>query len=66
MPLTIELSAANGMFFLNFMQYFREDDYFSLFVRQLREAGIDFEERSVTAALYPRIELGALAHPREG
>ena len=56
-PLTIELSAINGYFFLNFMQFFHEDDYFSAFVSQLRENNIDYDVLDLMDANYPRVEL---------
>jgi hypothetical protein len=56
-PLTVEMSAVNGYFFLNFIQYFREADYFSAFVRQLRHNGIDYDVLNVTEARWPGIEL---------
>ncbi|MBP5165693.1 MAG: hypothetical protein ILP09_00365 [Oscillospiraceae bacterium] len=56
-PLTVEMSALHGSFFLNFIQYFRETDYFSAFIGQLRQNGIDYDVLNVTEALYPRIEL---------
>ena len=56
-PLTIELSALNGYFFLNFMQFFHEDAYFSAFVRQLRENNIDYDVLDLLDANYPRVEL---------
>jgi hypothetical protein len=51
------MSAVNGYFFLNFIQYFREADYFSAFVRQLRHNGIDYDVLNVTEARWPGIEL---------
>ena len=56
-PLTVELSAVNGYFFLNFIQFFREEDYFRVFVRQLRQNNIDYDVLDVTEARYPRITL---------
>lgn len=56
-PLTVELSAVNGYFFMNFIQYFREQDYFDRFIRQLRQNGIDYDVLDVTEAKYPRIEI---------
>lgn len=56
-PLTIEMSAMNGYFFLNFMQYFDETDYFRTFIRQLRENDIDYDVLNLTEARYPRVEL---------
>lgn len=56
-PLTIELSAVNGYFYVDFIQYFRESDYFSMFVRQFRQNNIDYDVLDVTDARYPRIHL---------
>ncbi len=56
-PLTIEMSAVNGCFFINFLQFFRERDYFDAFTRQLDQNGIDYEVLSSGEALYPRMEL---------
>ena len=59
-PLTVEVSAVNGYFFLNFIQYFQESDYFDMFVRQLRQNELNYDVLNVTDARYPRMEL-----PRE-
>lgn len=56
-PLTIELSAVNGYFFLNFIQFFREEDYFLTFTRQFRQNSIDYEVLDVIEARYPQITL---------
>ena len=56
-PLTIEMSAMNGYFFLNFIQYFNETDYFRDFIGQLRENDIDYDVLNMTEARYPRVEL---------
>ncbi|MBQ6540053.1 MAG: hypothetical protein IJL71_03405 [Oscillospiraceae bacterium] len=56
-PLTVEMSAMNGYFFLNFIQYFRETDYLTMFIRQLRMNNIDYDVLNVTEARYPRVEL---------
>ncbi len=56
-PLTVEMSAVNGWFFLNFIQFFEESDYFTAFIRQLRQNGIDYDVLNVTEARYPRVEL---------
>ena len=55
--LTVEMSAMNGYFFLNFIQYFREEDYFMAFIRELRKNDIDYDVLNVTEARYPRAEL---------
>lgn len=56
-PLTIELSAVNGFFFLNFMQYFREEDYLQAFIRELRSHEIECELLHVTETRWPGISL---------
>lgn len=56
-PLTIEMSAVNRYFFVNFIQFFEERDYFLAFLRQLRENDIDYDVLDVKEARYPRIEL---------
>ena len=56
-PLTIEMSAANGYFFLNFIQYFKETEYLDMFIRQLRSNDIDYDVLNVTEAGYPFITL---------
>ena len=59
-PLTIELSAVNGYFFLNFIQFFREEEYFSTFIGELYRNNIDYEVLGVGEANYPRIDLDQL------
>ncbi len=56
-PLTVEMTAMNGFFFLNFIQFFHEEDYFNAFTRQLCENDIEYELLRVTEAAFPRIEL---------
>lgn len=56
-PLTVEMSAVNGYFFLNFIQYFHEEDYFKTFVSQLRKNNIDYDVLDVTEARYPSVEI---------
>ena len=56
-PLTIEVSAMTGYFFLNFIQYFHEEDYFSQFVRQLRKNDVEYDVLNVTKASFPLVEL---------
>ena len=56
-PLTIEMSAVNGFFFINFIQYFKETDYYYAFLQQLRENEIDYDVLNMTEARYPDIEL---------
>ena len=55
-PLTLELSAVNGNFYVNFMQYFDEDLYFDAFVRELRENNINYDVLYLTHANYPGME----------
>ncbi len=56
-PLTVEMSAINGFFFLNLIQFFHEEDYFNAFTRQLSRNNIDYELLRVTEAAFPAIEL---------
>lgn len=56
-PLTVELSALGGYFFLNFIQFFHERDYFSTFVRQFRQNNIAYDVLNMTKARYPLVEL---------
>lgn len=42
-PLTLELSAINGSFYVNFMQFFETDDYLKAFIQQLRDVGINYD-----------------------
>jgi hypothetical protein len=56
-PLTIEMSALHGYFFLNFIQYFAEDDYVSMFIRKLRENNITYDVLNEAQARFPRVEL---------
>ena len=57
-PLTIEMTAVNGYFFLNFIQYFQEYDYFRMFVKQIRDNNINYDVLNVTEARYPSVCLG--------
>ena len=57
-PLTVEMSAMTGYFFLNFIQFFHEEDYFSQFVRQLRQNNVDYDVLNVTEARFPLVDLG--------
>ncbi len=54
-PLTLEISALNGYFFINFMQYFREEEFFRELLRQLQENGISYDVLETAEARYPRI-----------
>ncbi len=56
-PLTVEMSALHGYFFINFIQYFKEYDYFSMFLDQLRQNDIDYDVLNVVEARYPRVQI---------
>ncbi|MBQ3864378.1 MAG: hypothetical protein II781_00855 [Clostridia bacterium] len=55
-PLTIEMSAINGYFFINFIQDFLEMDYFNQFILQLREHQINYDVLNRYFAQYPLLE----------
>ena len=42
-PLTLELSAVNGSFYVNFMQFFDSETYLNAFIQQLRENDINYD-----------------------
>ncbi len=52
-PLTLELSAMNGSFYVNFMQYFEEDCYLKAFIEELRENNIDYDVLYQEDTKYP-------------
>ncbi len=52
-PLTLELSAVNGSFYVNFLQYFEEQDILDAFIGQLREGGINYDVLYQETARYP-------------
>ena len=52
-PLTLELSAMNGSFYVNFMQYFENDCYLNAFIRELRENEIDYDVLYQEKTKYP-------------
>ena len=52
-PLTLELSAMNGSFYVNFMQYFPEDCYLKAFIRELRENNINYDVLYQEDTKYP-------------
>lgn len=52
-PLTLELSAVNGSFYVNFMQFFEEDAYLRAFIAQLRESGINYDVLYQEQTKYP-------------
>ena len=56
-PLTIEMVSMNGCIVLNFIQYFTEMEYFSLFVKQLRDNNINYNVLRQEKALYPLLEM---------
>ncbi len=56
-PLTIEMVSMNGTIVLNFIQYFPELEYFSLFVKQLRDNKINYNVLRQEKALYPYIQI---------
>lgn len=51
--LTLELSAVNGSFYVNFMQFFEEDAYLRAFIGQLRENGINYDVLYQEQTKYP-------------
>ena len=53
MPLTLELSAVNGSFYVNFMQFFEGDTYLRAFIRQLRENNINYDVLYQEQTKYP-------------
>ncbi len=52
-PLTLELSAMNGSFYVNFMQYFGDECYLNAFIRELRENGVDYDVLYQEDTKYP-------------
>ena len=56
-PLTIEMASLNGSISLNFIQYFPEMEYFSQFVKQLRDNNINYNVLWQGKALYPMMEM---------
>lgn len=52
-PLTLELSAMNGSFYVNFMQYFENDCYLNAFIKELRENDIDYDVLYQEQTKYP-------------
>lgn len=56
-PLTIEMVSMNGLIVLNFIHYFPEMEYFSLFVKQLRENNINYNVLRQEKALYPLMKM---------
>ena len=52
-PLTLELSAMNGSFYVNFMQYFEGDLYLNAFIKELRDNDIDYDVLYQDDTKYP-------------
>ena len=52
-PLTLELSAMNGCFYVNFMQYFPEDCYLKAFIKELRKNQINYDVLYQEETKYP-------------
>lgn len=56
-PLTLEVSAVNGCFYVNFMQHFEGDEYLRAFIMQLRENDIDYDVLYQEPIKYPLLAL---------
>ena len=56
-PLTIEMVSMNGSIVLNFIQFFPEIEYFSLFVKQLRDNNINYNVLRQDKARYPLLQM---------
>ncbi len=54
-PLTLELSAMNGSFYVNFMQYFEDDSYLKAFIEELRINNIDYDVLYQEETKYPQL-----------
>jgi hypothetical protein len=54
-PLTLELSAMNGSFYVNFMQYFDDDSYLKAFIKELRTNNINYDVLYQEETKYPRM-----------
>jgi hypothetical protein len=52
-PLTLELAAMNGSFYVNFSQFFEEEDYLHAFIAQLRENDISYDVLYQEDAKFP-------------
>ena len=52
-PLTLELSAMNGSFYVNFMQYFENDCYLNAFIQELRDNNINYDVLYQEETKYP-------------
>ena len=55
--LTIEISAVNGRFTLDFLQTFSSPVFVNAFQKELEENGIDYDLQDVNALELPNIEL---------
>ena len=53
----IEITAADGWFYITFMQDWREDVYFNAFLKQIVTLGIDFDLLYSSEAHCPRFSL---------
>ena len=54
-PLTLELSAMNGSFYVNFMQYFDDERYLKAFIKELRDNHINYDVLYQEETKYPRL-----------
>lgn len=54
-PLTLELSAMNGSFYVNFMQFFETQDYLKAFIKELRENNINYDVLYEEPTKYPNM-----------
>ena len=52
-PLTLELSAVNGSFYVNFLQFFESDVYLRAFIQQLRDNDINYDVLYQERTRYP-------------
>ena len=54
-PLTLELSAMNGSFYVNFMQFFEGELYLNAFIQELRDNDINYDVLYQEENKYPRM-----------
>ena len=54
-PLTLELSAMNGSFYVNFMQFFESERYLNAFIQELRDNDINYDVLYQEENKYPRM-----------
>ena len=52
-PVTLEIAAFNGSFYINFMQFFKGEQYVNAFIEQLREHGINYDVLYAEQTKYP-------------